>query len=146
VFDAVDFAAREGGPWPAVRRVRIAGFGQEITVFASEDDYLAASAARPEPRLAAKSFISIGLFAAEAGGPPEPSAPQAPSSNALLTGRIASHRRFTNEATGRDFDWFLVESLDATFDVVADPEIVKGRIVPGGIVEATCWLFGRFLD
>ena len=29
---------------------------------------------------------------------------------------------------------------------IADPQIVKGYIVPGGTIETTCTLFGRFLD
>ena len=146
-FDAVDFSARAAGPWPALRQVRIVGFGRELTAFASEADYLAASQGRPEPRLASKSFIPIGLFAAaQAETDLAVTSLPAPSSSALLTGRVVEHRRFTNEATGRDFHWLLVESLEATFDIIADPGIVKGEIVPGGTVETSCWLFGRFLD
>ena len=145
VFDAVDFAAREAGPWPCVRRARIVGFGRELTAYESDAAYASASNGRPEPHLAPKSFIPIGLFAA-AEADTVPGTRPAPSSNALLTGRIADHRRYTNEATGRDFHWLLVETQDATFDIVADPEIVKGEIVQGGTIEAACWLFGRFLD
>lgn len=145
VFDAVDFAARASATWPAVRTVRIAGFGRELQAFASDADYAAANRARPEPGLAAKSFIPIGIFAA-AGAEANAGEPKAPSSAALLTGRIIDHRRYSNEVTSREFYWLLVESLDATFDVIADPEIVKGEIVTGGTVEVSCWLFGRFLD
>ena len=125
----------------------MSGFARELKCFASTQDYLADSEDRPEPRFSATAFIPIGLFAAAeadhaSGGKNQP----APSSNALLTGRIAEHRLFTNEATNRDFHWLLIESLEATFDLIADPQIVKGEIVPGGTIETTCTLFGRFLD
>ena len=148
IFDAVDFAARQAGPWPAVRRTRIAGFARELSAFASDGAYYAANASRTEPQFSAKSFVPIGLFAAAVDNTSamDSRSAAAPSSNALLTGRIAGHRRFTNEAIGRDFLWLLAESLEATFDIIADPEIVKGEIVQGGTVEVSCLLFGRFLD
>lgn len=149
VFDAVDFAMQAAAPWPSVRRVRLSGFAREIAAFADDAAY---SAARDptdasEPKLAPQAFIPIGLFAAaqstdDANGADE----KPPSSAALFTGRIADHRTFTNEATGHTFEWLLVESLDATFDVLADPAVVQGTIVVGGTVEAAVWLFGRFLD
>ncbi len=53
------------------------------------------------------------------------------------------YRRLTNEATNTPYDWMLVETLDATIDVVADPAIVSGAIVEGGTIETTVLLFGR---
>ena len=147
VFDAVDYAAREETVWPAKKRTRVTGFARELKCFTSAEAYLAESETRPEPRFSATAFIPIGLFAASAadhnsGGENQP----APSSNALMTGRIAEHRLFTNEASGCAFHWFLIESLEATFDLIADPQIVTGEIVEGGTVETTCTLFGRFID
>jgi hypothetical protein len=39
-----------------------------------------------------------------------------------------------------------VESLEATFDILADPDVVVGEIVQGGTVEVACLLFGRFVQ
>jgi hypothetical protein len=148
VFDAVDFAARSATILPVIETVRIAGFAREVKAFATEADYFAANAAASGPRLAAKSFIPMGLFAA-ASAADDAAATEAmktPSSHALLTGRVLDHRSFTNETTDRPFHWMLVESLSATYDVLADPGIVQGEILPGATVEAVCWLFGRTLQ
>ena len=149
VFDAVDYVMHGAATWPAVKRVRLAGFAREVSAFADEAAYTAARASdNPDiPKLAPKAFIPIGLFAAAQAADDDATAePKPPSSAALLTGRIAEHRTFTNEATGRAFEWLLVESLDATFDVLADPATVKGELAVGGTVEAAVWFFGRFLD
>ena len=150
VFDAVDYAAHAAAVWPAICKVRISGFARELTAYPSEAAYLAASDGPVEPRLAAQSFIPIGLFAAAQAEPgaetlAKSTAPP-PSSNALLTGCIRDHRLYTNETTGSEFHWLLVESLDATFDIIADPAVVKGEILPGGTIEVACLLFGRFLE
>ena len=149
VFDAVDFAMQAEAHWPAVRRVRLSGFAREIAAFADDDAYSAArnSLEDDQAKLAPQAFIPIGLFAA-AQSADDGNAAEAkpPSSAALFTGRIKDHRTFTNDATGHSFEWLLIESLDATFDVVADPAVVTGTIAIGGTVEAAVWLFGRFLD
>ena len=46
----------------------------------------------------------------------------------------------------RTFHWLLVESLAATFDIVADPDVVEGDIVEGGTVEVGCVLIGRLIE
>lgn len=149
VFDAVDFAARTTVPLPAVRHVRLTAFTRELTAHVNEGAYFEAQRkAVEQPQLAAKAFIPVGLFAPEesgieAGG--DPLAP-VPASTAIFTGKVIEHNRLTNGATGHAFEWMLVETLDATIDVLADPAIVKGEIVEGGTIEASALLFGRLLD
>lgn len=148
VFDAVDYAAHAATSWPAVRRVRLSGFAREMQVFGSEADYYAARGApdAEHPKLSAHAFIPIGLFEASQSTADAASVPLAASSASLMTGKILEHRTLTNEASGLDFVWMLVESLDATFDIVADPAVVTGELADGGTVEASVWMFGRFLD
>lgn len=149
VFDAVDFDAHRDAQWPAIRRVRLSGFAREMQAFANDDAYYAARGTpdAEHPKLASHAFIPMGLFAAaQAEHASAGAAPEAPSSAALLTGKVLEHRTFTNEQTGNDFVWLLVESLEATFDIVADPAIVTGDIVEGGTIEAAVWMFGRILD
>lgn len=149
VFDAVDFAARANllGAGPLVATVKISGFARELKAYADEASYNAADCGLGTPQLAVQAFIPVGLFAAAEAGAANPSEKKAaPSSAALITGRVLEVSRMTNESTGQDFFWLLVDSLDATFDVLADPEIVSGEIVPGGIVEASVWLFGRIAE
>lgn len=143
VFDAVDFAAHGADVWPDVRRVRLSGFARELQAFESDDAYYAVRGApdADNPKLAAHAFIPLGLFAAA-----QADAPAVPSSEALLTGKVIEHRTFTNEATGKDFHWLLVESLEATFDILADPAVVSGTLSEGATIEAAVWMFGRLLD
>jgi len=48
--------------------------------------------------------------------------------------------------TGHSFHWLLVETLEATVDILADPEIVAGDVTKGGTVEVACLLFGRLVQ
>ena len=91
----------------------------------------------------AQSFFPVGLFAeadAKSAGKHA-----VPSSNALINGIVRGHRELVNEFTGQTFHWLEVESLSATYDIVASPGIISGDIIEGGIVQASCWLFGRIL-
>lgn len=148
-FDAVDFAAHTDAQWPALRSVRLTAFARELEVFASDAAYYAARGDTGDdvPQLSAHAFIPVGLFAAEgAGGDAAAQDAAQPDSSAVLTGKILEHRTFTNEISGQDFVWLLVESLEATFDVVADPVVITGDIVDGGTIEAAVVMFGRLLE
>ncbi len=150
LFDAVDFAARLDLELPMKRKVRLVAFAREIAAFDSEDSYYAAKA--EGPTFAGQAFVPIGMFAAAekgAGGIVEAGGMEAasePSSQCLMTGRVAATRRLVNEATGQSFHWLGIDSLDATFDVVADPDVITGEIVVGGTVEVHALMFGRILD
>jgi hypothetical protein len=150
VFDAVDFAALTDAVWPDVRRVRLSGFAREVAAFVSDEAYYDARGTPDvdHPKLSAHAFIPVGLFAAAQSdeGAEQQTAMQSPASSALLTGKVLEHRTFTNEASGNPFVWMLVESLEATFDVVADPVVISGEITDGGTIEAAVWMFGRMLD
>lgn len=140
VFDAVDFAAFGDQSLPARGNVRIAGFCRELKAYPNEAAFTAAN--RGGPAFAPQSFFPVGLLAeAEANE----GAVKAPSSNALINGIVRGHMERTNELTGQNFHWMKVESLSATYDIVAAPGVVSGEIVEGGVVQAACWLFGRML-
>lgn len=142
VFDAVDFAMLNDRELPISCRARICGFCRELKAFPDEEAFAAAQNAGPG--FAPQSFFPVGLFAgAEAsaqGGEIPP-----PSSNALINGRVRSHRELINEHSGRPFHWLEVESLSGQYDIVASPDVMSGQIVEGGVVQASCWLFGRLL-
>lgn len=142
-FDAVDFAANEHLKTPFRASARITGFARELRAFADEAAYSRTSANDTQRiPLAARAFVPIGQFAEIDESDDE----TPPSSTALLTGRVREHTIHTNEASGREFHWLLVDSFEATFDIVADPEIVSGEIAVGGTVEIACVLIGRLLD
>ena len=96
-------------------------------------------------RLAAQALIPIGLFNdpdEEDGGAEQ----KQPEPVVWMTGVVRAHRQLNNEVTGRPFHWLRVESLAATYDLVADPDIVTGEISEGKIIEAMTWMFARVID
>ncbi len=141
-FDAIDFAAHAGRPLPAVWNCRVTGFCRNLNVHADPSTL-------PEigegQRIAAQALIPIGLFN-DADEDAAPTAASAPEPTAWLTGIVRAHRLLENEATGRSFHWLSVESLAATYDLVADPDIVTGVITEGRIVEVMAWMFARVMD
>lgn len=146
VFDAVDFALSGAQELPVVQRVRVSAFSRELSAFADEAAYVAAQEGTDRPVFAAQAFIPVGLFSVEQAEEGEAAAEIAvPPSTAFFTGRVMEHNRLVNEATGRSFDWILLETLDTTIDVLADPDIVVGEIIEGGIVQVSALLFGRVL-
>lgn len=148
VFEAVDFGLSGSQEFPVLRRVRLAAFAREVKAHADEAAYYAAHEGSGAPQFAAQSFIPIGLFAAEQTAEENSSdvpAAAVPPSTAMFTGKVLEHNRLTNEASGRSFDWMLVETLEAAIDVLADPAVVAGEIFEGCTVEVSALLFGRVL-
>lgn len=139
VFDAVDFAAHCDRPMPFLARAKLVGFARAIRAI---DPERGGSAARTAS--SARGFMPLGLFGNRDPLGDAPLAP--PSSNAMVTGRIAEHSRLENEETGAVFHWLLVRTADAAFDIVADDELVVGTFAPGAIVEIDCLFFGRILS
>ena len=112
--------------------VQIAAFAREPRCFRSEGEFIAA---QPEgSRLAAETFTPTWQH----GDDPVP--------EAHITGRIQQVELLTNPATGRTFYALGVRTLGGTVDVVADPELMKGRPVVNGIVQGTFWLSARILS
>ena len=148
VFDAVDFSSRAVIPLPSIHRVRIAAFARELSAFKDDASFLASQTEAAGLKFAGQAFIPTGLFvAAQDAAEGAQAADPEPASTALLTGTVLEHCLLRNEASGRDFHWLLVETLDKqVFDVVADPAVVKGDIIDGGTIETSSLLFGRFLD
>jgi len=141
-FDAVDFATHGARELPFRAQARITGFARQVRAFADEVAYAAdRSGPLGEITLAPRAFIPVGQF----GETTESDIPEAAASTALITGFVSEHRCYVNEVTGRTYHWLLVESLAATFDIVADPDIVTGEIVEGGTVEVGCVLIGRLV-
>lgn len=146
VFDAVDFAISSAQHLPVKQRVRLSAFAREILGFADEAAYYAAQEGQDRPVFAPQSFVPVGLFANEQSEE-DPGALQipVPASSAFFSGRVLEHNSLINETTGRPFAWLLVETLDATLDVLADPDIISGTITEDGIVQVSAVVFGRVL-
>jgi hypothetical protein len=48
-----------------------------------------------------------------------------------------------NTASGGEFVWARVRTLGGEVEVAADPAIVRGEVVAGGIVTGSFWMTGR---
>lgn len=141
VFDSVDFKSLSSHTLPFEAKARIAAFAFRIRAFSSVDAFEAAQS--NEVKYAPQSFVPVGMFSSTSDEEGSDATP--PASHAMFNGKVIEARLETNEITGRTFHVLLVESLDATFDVIADPAIVEGEIIPGGVVEVLANLFGRLL-
>jgi hypothetical protein len=143
VFDCVDFAVHRNRELPIRCHAKLTAFARSITAYADENDY---HDCQPEGRKqAARSFVPLGLQGSGSTGMP-PDHDDAPASNAVLTGAVVEHRLMSDPNGGAPFHWLLVDSLGATFDVVADPSVVTGTILEGSTVEIACVMFGRLID
>jgi len=133
-FEAVDALRHRDLALPHQGPARIVGFAHQIKAFASAEAFEAARNA--DLPFAPQSFVPLGLFQ-DTDTPP--------SASALVVGRVVRNREAVNEITGQPFHALVVEGLDATYDIVADPNAVEGAIARNGTVEVTCTLFGRLL-
>jgi hypothetical protein len=138
VFDAVDFAAHCDRPLPFMARAKLTGFAREIKIIGAGD-----TSALSRATSSARAFMPVGLFPDLAGA--DDGNQHTPSSNALLTARVVEHTKLVNEETGAAFHWLLVECADATFDIIADPQLITGEFPPDTMVQVGCLFFGRIL-
>ena len=84
-------------------------------------------------KLAATSFIPVGMFGTEAKGMTQ-------RATALVAGRLEEVERLRNGQTGADFLRLRVAALPGALDVVSNLETLPGE---GDILLAEVWLVGR---
>jgi hypothetical protein len=135
VFDAPDFRLCDSVKLPSIVEAQIAAFAHELSAFESDEAYYASQP--KEPKFAAESFIPSGLFT------PEMEDVEPPQAHAILTGRVLNTALRINPVTKSEFLWAKVQTFGGVFDVVADPLIVNGAVVEGGIIHGSFWLSGR---
>ena len=137
VFDAPDFRRYDTIQLPCIVAAQIAAFAHQVTAYESASTLEAAQKDEDGLRLADEAFIPMGLFTSEFDTATPPQA------LALLSGRVLETALRCNPFTQREFRWARVQSFGGMFDVVADPLIVTGDVVPGGILQGEFWLSGR---
>ena len=64
---------------------------------------------------------------------------------AVFTGHVLETSVITNPVTGSSFCWAAVATLGGNIDVVADPILLNGLIVRGGVLTGSFWLSGVVL-
>lgn len=92
---------------------------------------------KEEPKISARSFIPIGLFRQSEGIPPQ--------AHGQFAGTIKDFELKTNQFTGAQFYWLLVETLGGELDVVSDTAYIKNEPQIGSIIHGSFWLTGRIL-
>jgi len=136
-FDSPDAARHLDLALPAVVTAQVAAFAQQVSLYASERAYAAASAADGS-HTASRSFIPSGLIS-PAGEPVIP-----PESHALIAGHVVEAAPRVNVITGAHYWWALVDTIGGTFDVVIDPKLAD-QPRAGNVVSGWFWLSGRLL-
>ena len=113
---------------------QVSAFAHELEFFADAAEFAASQTG--ETKFAAQFFIPSGLFADD--NDPQP--------YVLFAGTIRSYERLVNPAYNIAFHHFEVETLGATFDVVAEDELVNSVPAIGSILSGSFWMSGRVLQ
>lgn len=134
VFDAPDYQMSSALSMPAIVSVQLAAFAHELQSYESDEAY---DESQPEEmKFASESFIPSGTFSPE-GGSLDP-----PLAHAIFTGHVLETSIITNPATDNEFIWARVRTLGGEVEVVADPVLLNGPVVKGGVVSGSFWLSG----
>jgi hypothetical protein len=140
VFDVPDFRATEVKEFPSLAEIQLTAFASnDFEVFESEEDYQ--NSQESELKYASKMFVPVGLFAVDEKDGSVDLSTVRPVGK--LAGEILEFELRTNELSGENFYWLLIDTLGGDVDVVVDPKYVPSEPKPGGIVSGTFWLSGR---
>lgn len=137
VFDLPDYDLYNELALPCTSSVQMAAFAHMLEGYESEEAYKAAN--EHEQSASPETFYPSGLYTVHHR------VQDPPRAQASLSGYVQATRLYTNPITNQKFYWVLVRTLGGQFDIVADPQVVQGKIMQGGIVKGTFWLSGRVL-
>lgn len=142
IFDVPDFRIAEIEQFPIVKDIQLTAFASnDFQIFASEKDYF--DSQDSDFKYAAKSFVPVGLFSFDENENIDLNAVRPVGK---FAGEIKEFELKTNQLSGQQFYWFLIETLGGETDVVADPKFVTIEPQIGGIVSGQFWLSGRVYD
>lgn len=135
-FDVVNYFTKPHLKENDTISVKIAAFAKEdFEIYNSYEEF---SSVKKSLNLAEEAFIPAGTFNLE-GQQAEPKA------KAVFTGKVLECKELKNEFTGQKFYWLFVKTLNANFDVVVAPSIIKRSPKVGNFVFGTFWLAGKIL-
>ncbi|MGI8543847.1 MAG: hypothetical protein ACR2MD_10270 [Aridibacter sp.] len=142
VFDVPDFRLVEIEKFPVTKEIQLTAFASnDFEIFSNEEDFF--DSQKSELKYASKSFVPVGLFSFDEN---ENIDLNVVRPIGKFAGEIKEFDRRTNQLSGQDFYWFLVETLGGAIDVVADPKFVTEEPEFGGIVSGQFWLSGRIYE
>ncbi|MGG5372407.1 hypothetical protein [Enterococcus sp. AZ196] len=137
VFDMPDAALHELS-FPVIKKVQLAAFAHELTIYTNEENYKQAQENEGGVKFATEFFIPSGLFSEE-----EPDF--VPDSTAIFGGRVLTVKKIKNSHTAEFFYYAKVKTLGGEIDVVMDPELVTEEITDQSILSGSFWLTGQLL-
>lgn len=141
VFDVPDFRAVIVNDFPFLTDIQLTAFGSnDFQLFADEAAFREnQSEGLP---LASESFVPTGLFSF---GDDARNDLTAVRPIASLSGTIKEFELKTNELSGENYYWFLIDTFGGEADVVIDPKYVSQTPQIGGICSGTFWLSGKVI-
>lgn len=143
VFDVPDFRLNEVSGLPQICEIQLTAFASnDFKVFADEKNY--EDSQKGSLRYSSKSFVPVGLFAFDAESEAIDLSVVRPIGQ--FAGEIKEFELKTNELSGENFYWFLVETLGGETDVVADVKLIQNEPRIGGIVSGQFWLSGKIIN
>ena len=160
LFDVPDYARHAGLGLPARVTVQLAAFAHSLEAFPDAVAFAAAQRGA-EVAFTAETLIPVSVFAPQARPAPEippeladflgemgaePAALPLPEAVALLSGVVVETESRLNPAGSALFRHARVRTAGGEVDVVADPRIVQGEVVTGGVIYGDCWLSGRLAE
>jgi hypothetical protein len=138
VFDSPDYDVYDWLPIPCVAHVQLAAFAYYLRCFSSEQQFRSSRyAGKPSMPLA---FAPSGLFT------PDGKVRRPALAEATFSGRVLAAEMVTNPVTWQKFYRARVQTLIGELDVVADPQVIQGTLVNGGMIHGEFWLSGRLVD
>ncbi len=133
VFDLPDYDLYEELCLPTTIYIQLTAFAYELRGFETEEVYKTKTSQRAGKKGPVESFLSSGR------------AKKPAQAEAMFSGRVLNVRMITNPVTSQKFYYAQVSVLGNELDVVADPQVVQGKVVKGGIVRGAFWLSGRLI-
>jgi hypothetical protein len=137
VFDVPDYQLHKVR-LPSILHVQLAAFAHELHSYDSDEAYDRSQS--EEMKFASEAFIPSGLFR------PEGTTMEPPQAHAIFTGHVQETTIITNPATGNGFCWAKLRTLGGDVDVIADPLLLNGLLVEGGVVSGSFWLSGFLIE
>ncbi|MGI8641267.1 MAG: hypothetical protein ACR2MG_15130 [Pyrinomonadaceae bacterium] len=141
VFDVPDFRTIGEIEFPKISEIQLTAFASnDFKVFNNEVEFYYVQDA--ETQMSVNSFFASGMFLTRDNTEPI----ESPRPISILSGEIKEFELKTNELSGENFYWFLVETSGGEVDVVADVKLVPNEPKIGGIVSGQFWLSGKLIS
>ncbi len=140
VFDVPDFLLNDEIKLPRICQIQLTAFASNDFKISPDEKFYNESHT-DETKYSSKSFVPVGLLAFEDGE--EEIDLSAVRPIARFTGEVKEFELKTNQLSGNEFYWFLIDTFGGEIDVVADTKLISIEPNIGGVVSGQFWLSGK---